>query len=269
MSSLEKFKQLISQEVDKAKDISKAVSSEKREEVLLPEGYGLGRIVGYTDLGKQPQEYKGVKKDPIEEFRLVIAFTSKNYTNSDGTPYMYYSFPIKLTNNDQSRCQQYFRALNNPKNEDIKHFAQFLGRGYAFKVIHQTSAKGKVYHYVDLSRTLTEDPVSGQSYDDLIPQLDDDFYSCFLWNNPDLEEWNKLFIEGENEDGSSRNFIQNRILNSLNFNGSKLEQLIKSVGSQKEEDKKIEKEIESKINDCNLDDNIDFTTEVEELFLNN
>ena len=229
MSTLSQLQDLIKAEA--------AVSVNMNEEVsggggrLLPKGYGFGRIVEYVDFGMQPQEYEGQAKEPAPEFRLGIAFTSPGYCNEDGTPYLYRPYSLTLSQNSKSGARKAFKALNWTNDPGITHFAQFLGKGFAFKIDQKISkSTNKPICFVDWAGTLACDPVSQQPYEAAIPQVPDELYTLFLWNNPTLEGWDKLYIEGTTDKGTSKNFLQETILSAKNYVGSPLELLLASNG---------------------------------------
>lgn len=193
---------------------------------LLPNNvYAFGRIVEYIDLGSQPQEYQGKAKDPADEFRLGIALWGDGITNEDGTPYILRPYSIAISRFEKSNTYKMFKALNYTGDTNIKHFAQFVGQAFLFKLEHHTSKAGKVSSVINWGATLPPyDAVTRQPYQ--IPAAPDDAYRLFLWDFPTIEAWNSLHIEGTNDDGKSKNFIQDTILGALNFEGSPLHQLL-------------------------------------------
>ena len=64
-----------------------------------------------------------------------------------------------------------------------------------------------------------------------VPEAPDDLYQLFLWNKPTLAGWNSLKIEGTSDDGKSKNYLQDRILAAVDFQGSPLEQLLRGAGA--------------------------------------
>lgn len=193
---------------------------------LLPNNvYAFGRIVEYIDCGSQPQEFQGKAKDPADEFRIGVALWGEGITNDDGTPYIMRPFPISISRFEKSNTFKMFKALNYTGDPNIKHFAQFLGQAFVFKLEHHTNKAGKVSSIINWAATLPPyDAVSKQPYQ--IPAAPDDAYRLFLWDFPTIEAWNSLHIEGTNDDGKSKNFIQEQILGALNFEGSPLHQLL-------------------------------------------
>lgn len=198
---------------------------------LLPAGQAFGRIVEYIDLGMQPQTFEGKAVEPREEFRLGIALFGPGFANDDGTPYIFYPRALQLKRNDKSNTFKAFKAMNWQQDPSITHFAQFLGKGFLFKIDRKTSAQTKrEYNVVDWAATLAgaPDPVTQQfvSYDQILPAVDEALYRAFFWDFPTIEDWDALHIEGQRDDGSSKNWLQDTILSALNFDGSPLHQLL-------------------------------------------
>lgn len=196
---------------------------------LLPKGRFLGRIVEYIDCGVQPQEFQGKAKEPAAEFRLGVALWGEGVSEPDGSPYVLRPFPLALSRFERSTAYKAFKALNWQGNAAITHFAQFVGMPFIFTLDHHTSKQGKVSSIIKWELTTgAVDPISGQPYP--VPEVADDLYRVFLWDFPTLEDWDALHIDGTNDDGKSKNFIQEQILGALNFKGSPLEQLFLQSG---------------------------------------
>lgn len=195
----------------------------------LPPGSYLGRIIEYTDLGLQPQEFQGKAKDPAKEFRLGVALWGEGVSEPDGSPYIVRPFPVALSRYEKSNCYRMFKALNYTQNPNIKHFAQFLGQAFIFRIEDYTNKAGKTSSIINWALTTAAiQPIGGQPYD--VPQVADDLYRIFLWDHPSLVEWALLEIEGTNDDGKSKNFIQETIVGALDFPGSALETLLHTSG---------------------------------------
>src|SRR5699024_12564062 len=86
------------------------------------------------------------------------------------------------------------------------------------------------YNVIDWSKTTAAvNPVTRQPYE--LPEIDDALKVVFLWNNPVKEMWDKLYIEGENDNGESKNFIQDEIVNAKNFHGSAVDLMLRGGGA--------------------------------------
>ena len=216
---------------------------------LYKPGYAYCRFVRYVEFGKQPQEYAGKAKDPALEFRLGFAIwgdTSPSdprpiaerpedfFHNADGTPNFMGTWDMALGNNEKSKAKKIFDKLN--YKGKARHFAQLLGEGFLIpvKLVDVPAKAGKPAsqrNELDLLNALPPfDLVSRQPYP--IPVAPDDAYQLFLWNAPTLEGWKALEIEGKRDDGTSKNFLQDKILKALDFNASPLAALLRGSGAQ-------------------------------------
>lgn len=199
---------------------------------LLPEGYSLGRLVEYIELGAQPQEYNGKPKDPKHEFQLGFALYSPGYANEDGSPYIVRPYSITIDQNEKANAVKVFKTLN--WKADRTHFAQFLGEAFLIAIEHKPVDKsqpnGKKRSVVNLLKTLPPlDALTKAPYQ--VPEVDPKLIRLFLWDYPTLEAWNSLFVEGTWDDGGSKNRTQEKILSALDFSGSALEQLFLKTGT--------------------------------------
>lgn len=223
---LQQLQQLAAQQAAVAPDMNEAQKGGGGSK-LLPVCYAMGRIVEYIDLGTQPQEFQGKAKEPADEFRIGVALWGEGITNEDGTPYVLRPYSIAVSRFEKSNTYKMFKALNYTGNPDIKHFAQFVGQAFLFKLEHHTNKAGKVSSIINWAGTLPPyDAISKAAYP--VPEAPDDLYRLFLWDFPSIEAWNSLHIEGQNDDGKSKNFIQNSILGAINFEGSALHNLLVS-----------------------------------------
>lgn len=209
-----------------AEDMNEAVSGGGGGR-LVPAGQYVGRIVEYVDLGLQPQEYQGKPKDPAPEIRLGIClFYSNPEKPGDPDPYVIRPRELAISRNEKATAFKAFAAMNYKRDPNIKHFAQFIGEPFLFHIDVKTSKESKrQYNVVVWDKTAPAiHPVTKQPYD--VPQAPDEMYRIFLWDNPTKEDWDSLYIEGEREDGTSKNFVQEKILAALNYQGSPLQLLL-------------------------------------------
>lgn len=217
---------------------------------LLPAGYAMARLVEYIELGKQIETYQGKPKAPALQFRLGFALWGDTepfdatgqpnpvapearphtlFHNPDGTPSFLRTWNMSLSNNEKAKAKLIFDKMN--FKGQAKHYAQFLGEPFLVKVcIKPAEGEKKARNYLELKDTLPPfDQVSRQPYP--VPQAPDDAYTLFLWNRPTLEGWNALKIEGTNDKGESKNYLQDTILKAVDFVGSPLEQLLRGAGA--------------------------------------
>lgn len=219
---------------------------------LLPLGVAQARLVEYVEFGQQPQEYKGVAKDPQLEFQLGFALTgfAPNpdpagqpipYANEDGSPHIWRPWPMSMSRNEKAGAYLTFKAMNYKGLH--KHFAQMLGEAFLLPIVHlqPTKADQKVKSVGDLKNIrppFYPDPLSGTIVNVPVASARDQDLKFFSWDHPTVEGWNALKVEGEfeNKDASgavtkvSKNRVQEAILGALDFSGSPLELLLKTSG---------------------------------------
>lgn len=198
---------------------------------LIPAGQYVGRIVEYVDLGLQPQEYQGKPKDPAPEIRLGIClFYSNPDKPGEPDPYVIRPRELAISRNEKATAFKAFAAMNYKRDPNIKHFAQFIGEPFLFHIDVKTAKESKrQYNAVVWDKTAPAiHPVTKQPYD--VPQAPDELYRIFLWDNPTKEDWDSLYIEGERDDGTSKNFVQEKILAALDYQGSPLQLLLEGAG---------------------------------------
>lgn len=197
----------------------------------LPKGNALARFVGYIEKGSHPQEFGGKVKDPAPLFELQFVIVGGSGLNSKGEREAMViddkfqrvnTYNIGLSRNVKSNAVKIFNAMNWTK--DATTFPEMLGRLFMLKVDH-VEKDGNIRHSIDWKSILPPvDPMTGQPYD--APEAPDDMYRLFLWDMPSKEQWESLFIDGERDDGSSKNYLQEELLKATDFLGSPLEQLL-------------------------------------------
>ncbi len=205
------------------------------------EGRAYARLVEYIELGAHIGTYQGKPKaKPDHLVRLVIELSGKKYppiTLEDGTvtPQKMF-FEMNISTNEKSRFYKLFRAINGMYGDKYKHFASMVADNVAFivQITHRKSGEGadaRVFANVWKDgawqvQSLVKYNEDGEpdGFYTVVPALS--ATKIFLFNRPRLIDWNQLFIEGTRDDGTSRNWIQERILNAVNFDGSALEALL-------------------------------------------
>lgn len=192
--------------------------------ILYPEGFCLGRLVGYIEMGNHVTEYQGQPKPPAPMFRLVFALFGEGYEH-DGKPGSLMTFEISQSTNEKAKAYKLFKKLN--YKGTAKSFAQLLGEAFLISIKHTVpkTANDKPRAFIDLEGFLPPiDALSKAPYN--VPEAPDSMYKLFLWNHPTKEMWDSLFIDGTSDEGKSKNFLQDRILSATNYNGSALEAMI-------------------------------------------
>lgn len=192
-----------------------------------PEGVYRGRIVEVVEYGLQPREFDGAKKTPSRSLRLgVMLFPStkvREALGGEASPKIVRSRELHLSNHGKAGAKQIFDRLN--VNKTYQHFAQAIGDAYKFTLRNHVSSTGRKSQVIDWASTQPAlDDDTGKPL--AVPEAPADAYTLFLFDNPSREMWDKLRIEGKREDGTSKNFLQEKILSALDFRGSALEAML-------------------------------------------
>lgn len=193
---------------------------------LYPEGYAMARFVRYVEFGMQPQEFNGKAKAPALEFRMGFALFGEGYQNEDGSPGFISTFDMSLSNNEKAGAKKIFDKMNWKGTH--KHFAQMLNEAFLVKIINKGSKTkpNELRSRLSLVDTLPPfDAVSKAPYP--VPEVPEETLELFLWTHPTKEAWDALHIEGVNDSGKSKNFLQEKMLAAVDFPGSPLEQLLR------------------------------------------
>ncbi len=224
------------------------VSSGGFERELAPAGVTVGRLIEYIELGLHPQKpFKGQAKPACEEVNLVFELLSpkKNIhevTKDDGEKFTYAdklfvnNFPKKL--NEKAKYYKLFDAMRG-EDKTITHMAQMLGKPFIINVQHSVPKKAGDKVYIGLfdkglpkiEPAARPDPITGEMVHLNVPEALSD-RRIFLYDRPTQKTWDKLFIDGTyTKDGTehSKNFLQEKIMRALNFEGSGLQTLLGGV----------------------------------------
>lgn len=222
-------------------EVSKGGGGARR---LLPQGFALVRFCRYIEFGKHAREYQGQPKTPMMNVRLGLALWGDtnpaagdpasrpddlfHTINDKGeqVPTILNSFDMTLGNNEKSKTKIAFDRMN--YKGLAKSFPELLGEAFIVPILRKKgkAADAKEYNMIDWANLLPPfDAISQQPYQ--IAQVPDEQYQLFLWEMPTKETWDELFIEGTNEKtGKSKNFLQAKCIEALDFKGSPLEALL-------------------------------------------
>lgn len=219
MSTLDQIKALAAQAAESAEDMNVAVKGGGGE--LLPAGAYLARLVEYIEFGKQPQEFNGQPKDPAMEFRLGFEIQTTN------GPVLFRTFDFSYSRNPKARAFLLFSKLN--YKGLAKQFYQLIDSTYLINiVVKKSKSSQKEYNELDVATVAPPiEPLSKQPYP--VPEYAGK-YLMFLWEHPTIEAWDALHIEGARDDGTSKNFLQDKCLSAVDFPGSALEGLLLGSG---------------------------------------
>lgn len=220
---------------------------------LPAEGKCPARLIGYIELGKHPQgDYQGAAKKPELEARLVFECLGKKNEDAidiDGETIVRgriikpFDMTIKL--NARAKFHKWFKDMDYDRGNT--HMSHMLNEVFLLDIKHGKSKAGNDFANIkSISKPLVEivDPETGEVTDevDLTEKTRPASYDLqlFLQENPTFEQWDSLYVEGtytkktKNEDGVeveeeiSRNSIQEKIKDSLDWEGSAMQVLLAS-----------------------------------------
>jgi hypothetical protein len=195
---------------------------------LLPEGYTMARCSGVIEFGVQPQEFEGKPTADAEEVQLEFVLYDEGYCNEDGTPYVVRTWPFKVSRTAKSNAFKLFKALNWQGLHTT--WVDLIGEPILLK-IKQTENKQTKKKSSSIDTTGFLPPINPRTKKpEECPEFDEDFLRFFLWDQPSMECWDMLEIKGENDEGKSKNFMQEKLLGARNFAGSALEELLLGNG---------------------------------------
>lgn len=217
-------------------------------------GLCVATLIGYIELGVHESEWQGQKKRK-EKVQLIFELAGgKNNpkTLDDGTKIPH---RITITETKSLSAKANFFKLFQAMNFDgtARHFAELLDRHFLCDVSHDERGEGsnkRVYASLRTDSGYTLRAPLVQQGDVLAgdvtavpvpkpPRVSD--LRLFLWDFPSKEMWDSLFIDGEYEakpaaDGrpalpaKSKNVIQNKIKEALNWNGSPMQEILSAGG---------------------------------------
>lgn len=229
-------------------------------------GVTVGRFIEYIEIGKHDGgQYQGKPKPPADYVRLTfeLLHPKKNIKEYEVEAEKReradrVSIRIAKKLSDKAKFKKLFNAMTYGR--DIKHMAQMLGEPFIITIYHNVVEKeGVKKTYVNLDNDgvygikapFVEDPLEGTRKD--VPvRKEISPLRLFLWNNPTTETWDSLFIDGTREvkkDGGevehvSKNWLQESILDALNYTGSALEALLGGVAELPTDEEQPEEEQE-------------------------
>jgi len=201
-----------------------------------PEGACFLRLVGYVEIGKHRSTWQGNVKIK-DKVHLVFELSGKNYppAETDNGP-----VPARITVKETlslSEKANFFKLFNAMRNgrEDITHMAQMLGEGFIGRVYHSTF-QGRDGKEITVARLRNdagysirppyrEDPETGESVKVRVPDAISPL-RLFVWDLADKDMWDSLFIDGEYDDGRTKNIFQAAILEAENFEGSPIHAIL-------------------------------------------
>ena len=195
----------------------------------LDEGAYPARLVQLIDLGVQPQEYAGEKKAPKNELMITYEFTDEFMPDEDGNPdeskprWLSERFPLNNLDSDKAKSTIRYYALD-PKEEEEGEWPNLIGRPVLVTVTKKKTENGDRNY---IGGTAAPREKDAAKYPKLVNEP-----RVFLMDDPDVEVFKAL-----------PDWIQDIIKGGLEYEGSKLHQLLSGNKSTKKEEKIIDDEI--------------------------
>lgn len=260
------------------------------------EGTSLARFVDYIEVGEQKQRaYKGKEKQPAPKAYITFELLSKKWIKDierDGktvTVADRITVSLAISTHKKASFKKLFEKMRYGR-EDIHHMSQMLGEGFKVTVVHNKVEEGpnagKVYANITdadgnylVDGPFKKDDLEGTSVKVKVPDaLSDE--RMFIWDEPNKEQWDSIFIDGEkevtDEKGKnktvSKNWLQNMILDAVNFEGSPVQAFLEGSDDlpddpeELEDGEEVEEELEDEVDEDadDIPDDSDDSDELEE-----
>lgn len=198
------------------------------ERRVLETGSYMARFCEYIEKGTQKNPWEAAKPPrAVAELRFAVFPIDEvdGVRKVSETPVFLTTYDQTISNHEKATMKAIYNKMNYRNDATKTHIAMFLGEPFMIGVIKYKNKKEKEANKLDVKLLAPAiDPISGSPYP--VPQLEDKFYRAFFWDMPTQETWDALFIDGQRDDGTSNNFIQEDILKAVDFPGSALEQLL-------------------------------------------
>lgn len=242
----------------KVKDQTKVTEMSSK---VCTEGKHKARLIGYVELGLQPQsEYEGKAKPPATEIRLTFEVFGKanetEYTDEATGRKGVRGALLQVYATEKLNNRATFKKLLDKLREgnpDTTHISQLLGAPFYLQVKHYKNKQGVMKPTLKNGGDFGILPplVEEQDEDANIIGMKDvsaSFppasypYRLFLFDAPSIGQWQSIAIEGTrkktvvNADGTqseveeSRNFLQDQVRAAVNWEGSAMQAILLAAG---------------------------------------
>ena len=245
---------------------------------IVAAGSAPARLIGYVELGMQPQpDYQGQAKPPAKEIRVTFEVFGKENTREVDGKKVGNLLTIQLTEkqSEKAKFKKLFEKMRRDRTE-ITHMAQMIDEVFVLNVKHMTAKSSKrtyaTIQDADGSYMIQGPVVNNFDTDGNAVQIDLTRATppasfeprLFLTERPSIEQWDSLFIDGtqkrkvKQKDGTeiemevSKNYLQEMIKKSLDFKGSAIETILLGLGVDTSVQDAAD-EIEPPLEDVDLD----------------
>jgi hypothetical protein len=192
----------------------------------MEEGTYPARVVQIVDFGLQPQRpFKGEEKEPAWEIGITYEFVDEFMKDDDGNDmedkprWLSERMPMYSLEAERAKSTQRYNALD-PKGEHGGDFSKLLDTPCLVTIVNNVNNKSKrIYENIA--------GVSGmrdKDKDKVMPLVNEPLF--FDLDSPNIEAFEKL-----------PKFAQKRVADNLNFEGSKLQEMLVDVEPPLEEPK--------------------------------
>ena len=241
------------------------------------------RLVGYVELGVHPQpEFKGKAKKPELEVQLTFECFGKQNIDEietkDGKKKkvgrILRMLPMTLKLNERAKFSKLFKDMDYGRGLD--HMSKMLNDVFQLTIKHKKSKNGNEYAYIErLESPLveqrdpeTQDIIGHIDITEKVPPASWDL-QLFIVEKPTFEQWNSIEIEGtytkttKTEDGEeieeevSKNFIQEKIMESLDWEGSNMQALLLDLEDEEESEDESEEEVEDTVEEEEVEEEVE------------
>ena len=226
-------------------------TQEAGEYTVPPAGPTPARFIGYVEVGKQPQEYEGVAKNPALECLLFFELNGPKHKRTvvvDGAD-KEFTNRIKVTTTVSVNSKAGFKKLFNEmrqERENITHMAQMLGEPFLITVVHNTVGEGdKARTYANMKDAngwrigppVFIDPLDPDNKRPVPVPEPTQPIMLMLWDNPNKMMWDSIFIDGTStikKDGKevevSKNWMQELCMKATDYENSPLYDMLTGIG---------------------------------------
>lgn len=197
----------------------------------IDEGAYPARLVQVIDLGLQKQEFGGEVKTPKNDIWVTYELVDEFMPGEDGEPdtekprWLSERFPLNNLDSDLAKSTKRYYALD-PNEEENGNWASLIGRPVLVTVTKKTK-DGDSRNYI--GGTSAPRAKDAAKYAPLVNEP-----KVFSMDDPDVEVFNSL-----------PDFLKDMIKEGLEFEGSKLDRLLKGEKVSKKENKKGEEIVDS------------------------
>lgn len=187
---------------------------------LIPAGSGMFRLVGAVEIGKQLTTFN---RNVITRAQIMLTWelSGPKWQPENGRNI---TKTIRYTNSDSSKSELFKMFELMDPDHKYSRIGEMIGEVFLGECFHKKGSgqNAKTYaNFRGIKSPIIEDPATGEvkDYSTAAAPLSNNLMG-FMWDDPTLEDWDNLFIDGKWDDGGSRNVFQQAIRAAEDFEGS-------------------------------------------------